>query len=120
MANMAYCSDGSRVSQATINARYYEARKEKYSGAIAFRCAGCGQACNGSAHIIAQARCKVLHKTELIWNPKNFFPACEQCNRAIENPNGEAWKKLNNIEECLEFISIHDQELYMKFSLNRN
>lgn len=119
MAVMAYCSDGSRVSQATINKRYYEARKEKYSGSIVFICAGCGAPCNGSAHIIAQARCKVLHKTELIWHKGNFFPACSKCNQAIENPKGKAWKSLNNIEECLAFIEMHDAELYMKFTLNR-
>ena len=116
---MAYCSDGSRVTQTQINARYYEARKERYSGAIAYRCHGCGQACNGSAHIIPQARCKVLHKTELIWDKANFFPACNSCNMALENPKGKKWKSLDNIQYCLDYLEKNDPELFMKFSLNK-
>jgi len=118
MANMAYCSNGERVSQNTIIARYREARIRKYSYPNNLRCEGCGQPCNGSAHIIAQARCKILHKTELIWNPDNFFPACIKCNQSLENPKGQDWKKMRNIEKCLNFIEIHDAELFMKFSLN--
>jgi len=115
--NLYYCSDGSRVSQNKIDWKYQRAREKRYAGLSTKHCEGCGAMCNGSAHIIAQARCKVIHKTELIWNPKNFFPACSPCNLAIENPKGEAWKSLRNIEYCLEFIQAHDPELYRKFEV---
>lgn len=116
--NLSYCSDGSRVSQTSIVSRYQAARRKRYSDSGTLSCHGCGSMCNGSAHIIAQARCKVLHKTELIWDTRNFFPACSQCNLAIENPKGEAWKSLRNIEYCLSWIEQNDTELYNKFLVN--
>lgn len=115
MAILYFCSDGARVTQSTIERCYYNARVKKYSGLPTQRCHGCGGDPNGSAHTIAQARCKVIHKTELIWHPGNFWPACPECNRAIENPKGRSWRLLRNKDECLRFIEIHDPELYLKF-----
>jgi len=113
-----YCSNGSRVSQAQIDKNYRHARAQKYAGMHPGLCHGCNNAPpQGNAHIIAQARCKTLHKAELIWDPKGFFPACGSCNQAIENPKGEAWKELKNINYCLEFIERHDPELFIKFQL---
>jgi hypothetical protein len=120
MANRYFCSNGDRVTQSMIDLKYKKSRVARYAGNPVRWCHGCGKTlCNGSAHIIAQARCKTLHKTELIWDWNNFFPACNACNMAIENPKGEAWKSLLNIEECLAFIELHDPELFMKFTLNR-
>lgn len=113
-----FCSNGDRVSDAQAKRRYADARYKKYSASIGWACEGCGDPATCSAHIIAQARCKVLHKTELIWNPANFFPSCYKCNAAIENPKGEAWKTLKNRDYCLEFIEKHDAELFSKFVLN--
>jgi hypothetical protein len=114
MAIKYYCSDGSRVSQTTIDKRRSDTYKRLYYGESP-RCKGCGTRATCSAHIIAQARCKVLHLTELCWNPINIFPACYKCNAAIENPKGSDWKELLNIEECLEVIKKYDLELYNKF-----
>ena len=112
--NKYYCSDGSRVSQATIDKRRGEAYRERY-GDTPQSCHGCGRTATCSAHIIAQARCKVLHLTDLIWNPLNFFPSCYICNSRIENPRGEGGKKLCNLEECLVVIREYDPVLYSKF-----
>lgn len=112
------CSDGKRVSQSQIVSYYLQARINKYKGAIKHTCEACGGMSEGSAHIIAQARCKVIHKTELIWDPGNFFPACHKCNAAIENPKGEGWKALRNVDKCLLFIAMHDPELLAKFRAN--
>lgn len=114
-----FTSTGERVSEAVVQSRYQRSRERRYSGMGVLRCWGCGTDCNGSAHIIAKARCKVIHKTELIWAWRNFFPACSRCNQAIENPKGEGWKKLTNIYECLQFIEENDRELYQKFYVNR-
>lgn len=82
-------------------------------------CDGCmTEIAQGHAHIIPQARCKVIGKTELIWNTDNIFLSCHKCNSAIENPKGQEWKKLKNIDKCLKFIAQHDPELFVKFKLN--
>lgn len=117
MAIRYFCSDGTRVTQAMIDKKYLQSRINRYSDHVPY-CWGCGEAAQGNAHIIAQARCKVLHKTELIWDTRNYFPACNACNSAIENPKGEEWKNLKNIDYCLKWIKQEDPELFTKFSLN--
>jgi hypothetical protein len=81
-------------------------------------CEGCGDLSHSHAHIIPQARCKAIRKTELIWNSRNWFHGCIKCNSAIENPKEQAWKQLKNIDECMEFIREHDKELFQKFLNN--
>jgi|SRR5690242_20964972 len=117
--NLYYCSDGSRVSEATIKKRYSEAIQRAYVGSPQQVCRGCNQqpAC-GSAHTIARARLKQIHKTELIWDRRLFWPACHGCNRAIENPAGDEWKELKNISQLLPVIQEHDPDLYRKFMAN--
>lgn len=110
-SNTFLCSDGTRVTQAEIN----EMLKQTYAEIDDCFCEGCGEVGNSHAHIIAQARCKQLGKTELIWDRDNIFWSDFKCNAAIENPKGEAWKILRNIDQCIQFIYEHDKELYFKF-----
>lgn len=117
MAILYFTSTGERISDETIKRRYAQSRAEKYLYGQSKICEGCGGEAVCSAHIIAQARLKHLHKSELIYNPDAYFPACYACNQAIENPKGTAWRQLKNIEICLEFIEKHDHELFMKFIL---
>lgn len=110
------CSDGSRVTQQQID-QMLSGHAAKYKQTI---CEGCGKelaVCR--AHIIAKSRCKAIGKTELIWDSNNMFDSCFACNLAIENPQGNAWKQLKNIDRCLKFIEQHDAELFVKFSLSR-
>lgn len=114
--NRFYCSDGSTVSQAEIDKKRSEAYRIKYQDNPnpideGFK----EQRAQCTAHIIAQARCKQLGKTELIWDIDNMFPATFESNQAIENPKGDAWLKLHNKNYCLNFIEKHDKELYAKF-----
>jgi hypothetical protein len=118
MPNYSQTSTGERITDATIQARYSKMLRYRYEGCGRLKCEGCGEYATCTAHIIAKARLKQLHKAELIYDPKASFPACYKCNLAIENPKGEAWKELKNKEYCLEFIEIHDPELYQKFILN--
>ncbi|HEU5289546.1 MAG TPA: hypothetical protein VFU05_02810 [Cyclobacteriaceae bacterium] len=114
-SNTFLCSDGTRVTQATINdnlRRHYAVNGKNVV------CDGCRKATTGHAHIISQARCKQIGKTELIWHRMNWFYGCNECNAAIENPKGGAWKGLLNIRKCLSFIKEHDPELYAKFQLS--
>lgn len=117
--NTFLCSDGRRVTQAEINNRlskiYSACDKEENRNGGKTYCRGCGGLAESHAHIIPQARCKQIGKTELIWQMNNWFYGCFECNSAIENPKGTAWKKLKNIDKCIAFIYEHDKELYFKF-----
>lgn len=97
---MYYCSDGERVSEATIQARYSKSIREKYAGQQVQMCRGCGiEHASGSAHIVPKAILKQMHMTELIWNPIMYFPACHRCNRICENVSSIEITKLNNYFE---------------------
>lgn len=115
MANKYFTSNNEALTQRQIDLKRSWAYRNKQQDTPEWFCAGCGVRCQCNAHIIGQARCKQLRKVELIWHPDNFFPACYKCNAAIENPKGEAWKQLKNKDKCLEFIRLHDPELYQKF-----
>lgn len=117
-SNTWLCSDGERVNQTQINAYRQKAYDQKRQVCNSLQCAGCGDLAVCFAHIIPQARCKQIGRSELIWALGNFFPSCFNCNSAIENPKGQKWKELANIEECLDFIEKNDPELYQKFQNN--
>lgn len=118
-SNTFLCSDGTKVTQAEIDKKRSEAYKLKYQDNPnpideGFR----QQRAQCTAHIIPQARCKRIGKTELIWDIDNMFPATFESNMAIENPKGVAWHGLQNIGYCLRFIEKHDPELFQKFATN--
>jgi len=111
MANKAYCSNGERVSQATIDRRYAEARKKKHEGNGRPMCGGCEERyADHNDHTIAQARCKVIHKTELIWHPGNFEDSCHICHGQWEAFKSGEWLNHKNIEQRLRFLKEHDPE----------
>lgn len=113
--NKYWTSDGVAYTQRQIDRKRSEAYIREHECGVTFWCEGCGQLAQCHAHIIPQARCKQIRKTELIWNKNNWFKSCFRCNASIENPKGEAWKSLKNIQTCLQFIQQHDQELFQKF-----
>lgn len=111
MPNRHYCSDGSQVTQATIDRKYAEARADKYAGYTAILpCEACGAPSVDNDHTIAQARCKVIHKTELIWHPDNFPRSCRTCHKQWESYKSGDWINHNNVEERLAFLKEHDPE----------
>jgi hypothetical protein len=112
------CSSGKRVTQEEIN-RFRDGAYNYQSLNKDVRvCEGCGGQATCRAHIIPQAHCKSLGKTELIWHQGNFFPSCFDCNLAWEVPNGQKWQSLNNVEACLAFMAQHDPVLHSKFIAN--
>lgn len=111
------CSDGERVTQRQIDRNRSEAYRKDYEENPSMWCEGCGQLAQCHAHIIPQARCKQIRKTELIWAKSNFFRSCFKCNSAIENPKGQAWRDLKNIEKYLIFMIHNDRELFNKFAV---
>lgn len=109
--NKAFCSNGERVSQATIDRRYAEARKKKHAGNPRPLCGGCEEFyADHNDHTIAQARCKVLHKAELIWDLNNFEDSCHTCHNEWEAFKSGEWLKHKNVEKRLRFLKEHDPE----------
>lgn len=113
MANTYECSDGTRITQATIDRRYSQSREEKYQGfSVTLRCQ-CGEQGNDNDHTIAQRRCKDIRKTELIWNPDNYVWSCRKCHHEWENFKSGEWLRHSNSAERLAFMREHDFEGYM-------
>lgn len=109
--NYAICSDGRRVSQATIDKELSLAYREKYEADQRIICECCQNAWSvASDHTIAQARCKVIHKTELIWNLLNFVRSCEICHKDWESFKSGEWTLHKNVIQRLEFLKEHDPE----------
>ncbi len=111
--NLSYCSNGERVSEATIQRRYSQSLKEKHEYQRTKICECCGkrQAMHND-HTIAKARCKVIHKTELIWNPNNYVDSCEICHKEWESFKSGEWVFHLNSGERLRFLKEHDPEGY--------
>lgn len=110
---MGECSSGEKVSEATIAARYSRALRDWYPSGLA-TCEGCGRRAIETSHIVAKARCKELHRTELIWTQENTFPTCRTCHRAWEALYGTAWRKLAGVERFLAVEKKYDREGYEK------
>ncbi len=117
MPNKYYCSNGERVTEATIKSRLSAAYKRWYAGEGIQVCAGCGGVASGTAHILPRSQCKVLHKTELIWDKFNTFPACHMCNAIAENIQSDAIKELKNYDRILHVLSVLDEERFKKMIL---
>jgi hypothetical protein len=109
--NYYYCSNGSKISEAGIRARYSDALREKHAGNPRPIC-GCG--CGGPAvhndHTIAKSRCKQLHKAELIWNPENFESSCAIAHDQWEAFKSGMWILHANCSKRLLFLKEHDPE----------
>lgn len=108
--NRYYCSDGTRVSESAIKSRLTAAYRKHYVDTDGV-CEGCGGRAEGTAHIVPKARCKVLHKTEYIWNPVNWFKACHKCNLKAETSQITT---LMNYKRILAVIELIDPEKYRK------
>jgi len=105
-----YCSDGARVTQATIDKNLSRAYRDRYEGEPHPRCEETGVAAECSSHIISQKRCKELHMTELIWNPINFFPATHNVNSRWESND----TTLRNYNEYMDVVRKFDPIGYEK------
>lgn len=113
--NKYYCSNGIRVSQASIDRRYSESLREKHAGKGIVMCECCQSVpATDNDHTIAKARCKELHKTELIWDKDNFVSSCRKCHRQWESYKDGAYKKHANYESRMDFLRQHDKEGYQK------
>jgi 5-methylcytosine-specific restriction endonuclease McrA len=106
------CSDGTKVSQSTIDRRYSNSLKEKHAGKSHFICQGCGDKAVHNDHTIARARCKQLHKTELIWNPDNYVNSCAKCHEEWETWKTGKYMLHKNASLRMFFMKMHDPEKF--------
>lgn len=69
---------------------------------------------NDHDHTIAQARCKVIHKVELIWNRDNWVYSCRKCHQEWESYKDGKWLDHKNAAHRMMFMKMHDTEGYNK------
>lgn len=113
MPNLYFTSTGERISEATIRHRYSVSIREKHVGYSSFTCQAClkAQAVHND-HTISRARCKELHKAELIYNPGNFEDSCANCHSEWETFKSGKWMDHKNVEKRLLFMKKHDPDGY--------
>lgn len=112
--NRYFTSNGERVTESTIKKRLSTAYKLWYDMGPEY-CRGCGiERAIETSHIISKARCKELHKTELIWTRENTYPSCRACHIAWESISNPEWCELMNVDECLEILEKFDKESFNK------
>lgn len=109
-----YCSDGTRVSEASIGWRLTESHNRMMADNPHPHCGGCDDEPNDFDHTIAKARCKEIHHTELIWDDDNQVFSCRRCHREWEAYKSGLWIGHKNMEQRLRYLKDHDPEGYQK------
>jgi len=109
-----HCSNGDTISESQIRSRL-ENRYKKTTKPTTVKCQCCGknQAVDHD-HSISQKRCKELHKSELIWNEKNWSLSCRTCHMEFESYKDGKFKKHINYKSRMNFIALNDPEGYRK------
>lgn len=116
MSNRYYTSNGDSYTESSIRNKLSEAYSIDVHEAP-YLC----QCCNKVPwvhhdHTIAKARCKVLHKTELIWDPDNWSYSCQKCHNEWESYKSGEFVKHENLLDRMVFLQKHDEEGYIKRS----
>lgn len=106
------CSNGEKVSQATIDRRRSQTYRELYEGEPHPMCAGCGAPAQGTAHLVPQKLCKSEGVTEYCWLEVNMVPACHSCNGLLESYKSDEVKSLFCYEQLLEVTKMILPERY--------
>lgn len=109
------CSDGERVTQATIDKRRSETYQRMYADNCQPTCIGCLiNKAQGSAHCIPQSVLKSEGMAELCWAEEMIVPACYKCNSIIENVSSEAIKSLACYDYILQITKKYLPSRYQK------
>lgn len=115
MPNLYKCSDGTTVNQGQINSRLQKNYKFHDSCSTVKVCECCQKArAVDHDHTIAQSRCKVIHKTELIWTRDNWVYSCRKCHEEWENFKSGAYLNHLNASMRMFYVKGHDNDLYLK------
>jgi hypothetical protein len=116
MPNYYNCSNGERVSQATIDTRRSKTYKSLYAGEPHPVCAGCNGKAEGSAHLIPQKIAKDSGIAELCWSKENIVPACFKCNSLLESYKDEEVKKLFCYQQLLDITEKYLPQRFNKIN----
>lgn len=110
---LSYTSTGEGLTQVQIDRRYSLSLERKWAGYFGIPpCEACGGQSDDTDHTIAQARCKKIRKTELIWDPDNMPRSCRKCHNEWEAIKGYKWVNHKNVAERLVYLEKHDPEGY--------
>lgn len=116
MANISYTSSGEALTHETIMRRYSQSLLKKHGGRTSFGlCSACQERrAVHNDHTIPKARCKHIHKAELIYDPDNYEDSCDICHKQWESYQSGEWLLHHNCERRLAFVKKHDPEGYEK------
>jgi len=110
--NKYYDSAGNAYTEAQIRQRY---NQEKYGFMPKYICECCGESqAFDPDHTISKARCKILHKVELIWLESNISWSCRKCHLEWESYKDGKFSHHNNAYERMLFTFIYDREGFTK------
>lgn len=106
------CSDGTRVTQSQIQTRLSNVYKimEIQHNCTAYP----NLQANDHDHTISQARCKQLHKTELIWDINNIEFSSRLAHNEWESYKSGEFEEHENCYSRMIFTKKHDQERFEK------
>lgn len=109
--NYYYDSEGNKYNQRQINSKY---SLEKRGWMCNYVCEAFGSPhiSHDWDHSIAQARCKTLHKTELIWLRGNVVRSSRVAHMEWESFKSGRFSFHNNAYERMIFTGIHDPEKF--------
>ena len=107
------CSNGEKINQGQINDRLHTAYRLHKPADLLCQC--CGELlADDHDHTISQARCKNLHKTQLIWDYNNWSYSCRTCHMEWESYAGGDFEDHKNVVERMLYIKKHDPEGFQK------
>jgi len=112
MPNYSYDSEGNKYTDQQVKRKLSNERKDWL---IKMWCECCGKAqANDFDHTISQARCKTLHKAELIWTRNNGSFSCRKCHMEWESYKDGKFSHHKNAYSRMLFTAIHDTEGFKK------
>lgn len=110
--NKYYTSSGEAVSEATIKKRLRDAYKWAMPKYV---CECCGKnRTDDHDHTLPQAKCKQLHKTELIWDEENWSYSCRTCHNIWESYKSGIFQTHKNVVKRMLYLKKHALEEYKK------
>jgi predicted Rdx family selenoprotein len=113
MANKYYTSEGKVYTQQSIRSKYC---LEKNGWMANYLCEAFGypNISNDWDHSIPQARCKTLHKVELIWTRGNVVRSSRKAHIEWESYRDGKFSHHKNAYQRMVFVAMYDEEAFIK------
>lgn len=106
-------SYGDRLSQRQIRSKY-TLEKSGWMANYICEAYGVSEVAHDWDHTIAQARCKILHKTELIWDRQNVVRSSRKAHLEWESYKDGKFSYHKNAFDRMVFTYKHDPEGFTK------